>query len=148
MYIMKRYMLILMVVLMGCSENTLDRNPYLQEVSFTKSINLNLPLYNSLNVAGNAVFIGDDDAGIRGVIVINQGFDTFRAWEATCPNHTPSGCSTMNITGGTYCRCSCDDYQYNLYTGDVTAESADENANYNLLYYQTSLSGNTLTISN
>lgn len=148
---MKKILLALLcfAAAMSCSKNDIDRNPYLIEVGFSKQLNLNLPLYNDLTVAGNAVYIGDDDAGINGIIVINKGFNNFLAWEASCPNHNPSSCSTMEITGGIYCRCDCEGYQYNLYTGNVVADSnEDGGANYTLLYYQTYFSGNTLTISN
>lgn len=144
----KLSIIIIILFIAACAKSDIDRNPYLTEYRFTKTINLNLPLYYGLTVTGNAVYIGDEGAGIKGIIVINQGFNTFRAWEATCPNHTPSSCSTMTITGGTYCKCSCDDYTYNLFTGSITADSNDGNAHYNLLYYNNSLSGNTLTISN
>lgn len=140
--------ILMLLILAACSKSDIDRNPYLPEYRFSISLNLNLPLYNGLTVAGNAVYIGNDGAGIRGIIVINQGFDTFRAWEASCPNHSPSSCSTMEITGGTYCKCNCEDYEYNLFTGNIVSDSNDGDANYNLLYYNSSLSGNTLTISN
>lgn len=140
--------ILLFCLIASCGKSTLDRNPYLTEYSFTKTINLNLPTYNALTYPGNAVYIGDEGAGIKGVIVINQGNNTFRAWEATCPNHTPSSCSTMTITGGIYCECSCEGYTYNLYTGSITAASNDGQAGYNLLYYQSTLNGNILTISN
>ncbi|GLB48434.1 Rieske (2Fe-2S) protein [Neptunitalea lumnitzerae] len=146
---MKRFIwLACFVLLFGCADNHSNRNPYLSEVSFTKTINLNLPLYNNLTVAGNGVLINDDGAGIRGIIVINQGFNTFLAWEASCPNHAPSGCSTMSVVGNIYCQCDCEDYRYNLYTGAIVDETNDGNAYHNMLFYQTTVNGNILTVSN
>ncbi|SFU28384.1 hypothetical protein SAMN05216480_101357 [Pustulibacterium marinum] len=145
----KIFSLLTIVLFISCAKSDIDRNPYLSEASFSKSLNLNLPLYYNLTVPGNAVYIGDDDAGIKGIIVINRGFNNFLAWEASCPNHAPSDCSTMQVTGGVYCTCNCEGYEYNLYTGNVVSESdEDGGANYTLLYYQTYFSGNTLTISN
>lgn len=141
--------LLCLIAILSCSKSDIDRNPYLREVGFSKQLNLNLPLYNDLTIPGNAVFIGDDDAGIRGIIVVNRGFDNFLAWEASCPNHTPNDCSTMEITGGVYCRCNCEDYEYSLYTGNVVdASNPDGDARYTLLFYQTYFNGNTLTVSN
>ncbi|GLB52646.1 hypothetical protein NBRC110019_16860 [Neptunitalea chrysea] len=136
------------LLLIACSDNYSSRNPYLSEVSFTKTINLNLPSYNNLTVAGSGMLIEDATAGIKGILVINQGFNQFLAWEASCPNHTPSSCSTMEVTGNIYCQCDCDDYKYSLYTGNIIEETNDGNAEYSLLYYQTSVNGNILTISN
>ncbi len=133
--------------LVGCDSDTGRRNPYLQEIRFRYEINLNLPLYSPLLTTGNPVYIGNAGVGIRGVFVMNTGFDTFRAFEASCPNHAPNTCSTM--TGdGQNARCGCEDFEYSLFTGQQLNRPTDENRYYDMLEYRASLAGSSLVISN
>jgi hypothetical protein len=100
---MSRYSLLLsaffLFALVCCDNDTGRRNPYLQEIRFRYEINLNLPLYSPLLTTGNPVYIGNTGVGIRGVFVMNAGFDIYRAFEASCPNHAPNTCSTMSEEG-------------------------------------------------
>ncbi|MEL0318061.1 MAG: hypothetical protein VW979_03305, partial [Flavobacteriaceae bacterium] len=75
----------------GCGKIPLDRNPYLVDIRFQRTLNLALPLYSGLNYTGNSLLI--EDLGINGVIIFNLNGRTFLAWEATCPNHLPTSCS-------------------------------------------------------
>jgi len=54
---------------LSCSSTDLERNPYLAEYSFQFPINLNLPEYNDLKLAGGSVLISQ--LGHKGVIVYN-----------------------------------------------------------------------------
>ncbi|UGU14275.1 hypothetical protein LS482_11180 [Sinomicrobium kalidii] len=131
----------------SCDSDTRERNPYLLETQFSYELNLNLPLYNSLNTPGNAVYVGTEGVGIKGIIVINTG-GGFYAWEASCPNHAPNDCSTMTIKGGTNCKCSCEDYEYNLFNGQMLNRPDTEDRTYDLLFYQTQVSGSTVRVYN
>lgn len=148
---MSRHPLLLSVILLFtlvcCDNDTGRRNPYLQEIRFQYEINLNLPLYSPLLTTGNPVYIGNTGVGIRGVFVMNTGFDIFRAFEASCPNHAPNTCSTMSIEGQN-ARCSCEDFEYSLFTGQQLNRPTDENRYYDMLEYRANLSGSTLVISN
>ncbi|MEJ2162734.1 MAG: hypothetical protein P8X60_05275, partial [Robiginitalea sp.] len=124
-----------------------QRNPYLRELSFRFEINLNLPLYSPLTTIGNPVYIGNTGVGIRGDYVMNTGFDIFRAFEASCPNHAPNTCSTT-INEGQNARCACEDYEYSLFTGQQLNRPDDDNRYYDMLEYRANLSGNTVLISN
>lgn len=135
------------VLLLGCSNDNGDRNPYLAEIGFRFDINLNLPLYSPLTNTGNAVFIGVQGTGIRGTFVMNTGFDVYRAFEASCPNHPPNECSTMALNGQTAV-CSCDDYEYSLFTGQLLNRPDDGARYYNMLEYRASKSGSVVVISN
>ncbi|TRZ46405.1 hypothetical protein [Robertkochia solimangrovi] len=144
-----KFLLLLTIFLaLSCDNSTSDRNPYLVEPKFSYDINLNLPQYGNLNTPGSAIYIGGTNVGIKGIIVINQGFGNFLAWEASCPNHTPSACSTMKIEGGVNCRCSCDDYLYSLVNGAILSELPEGERAYGLLNYQVTGSGTILRVSN
>lgn len=138
---------ILFVFLFSCDSDGTNRNPYLQEVNFRFELDLNLPLYNSLNNIGNPIYVGNNGVGTRGVFVIKSGLDSFFAFEASCPNHAPNNCSTMTLDGQNVV-CSCEDYTYNLFTGQQLNRPDDGNRYYDLLFYNASQSGNIITISN
>ena len=139
--------LFLCVLLFACSNDRTNRNPYLQEIGFHYEINLNLPLYSPLTNTGNAIYIGNQAVGTRGVFVINTGFNQFMAWEASCPNHAPNSCSTMELNGQNVI-CSCDEYEYSLFTGQQLNRPDDGNRYYDLLFYRTTYSGNIVVVSN
>jgi nitrite reductase/ring-hydroxylating ferredoxin subunit len=141
------YFFLATLVFLACSNDGGDRNPYLPEIGFRFDINLNLPLYSPLTNTGNAVFIGTQGVGVRGVFVMNTGFNVYRAFEASCPNHPPSSCSTMELNGQT-ALCNCDEYEYSLFTGQLISEPEGGNRFYNMLEYRASQNGNVVVISN
>ncbi|MAU15222.1 MAG: hypothetical protein CMH46_06735 [Muricauda sp.] len=137
---------VLLILILSCSSDRNNGNPYLQEVAFRFELNLNLPLYNNLNNIGNPIYVGNDGVGTRGAFVINAG-SSFMAWEASCPNHAPNDCSTMTIDGQNVV-CSCEGYTYNLFTGQLLDRPDDGNRYYDLLFYSATQNGNTVIISN
>ncbi|WP_422349282.1 Rieske (2Fe-2S) protein [Flagellimonas sp.] len=138
---------LLLFFLISCESDSTNRNPYLQEVNFRFDLNLNLPLYNDLNNIGNPVYVGNNGVGTRGAFVMRTGLDTFFAFEASCPNHTPNSCSTMTIDGQNV-TCSCEDFTYSLFTGQQLNRPDDGTRYYDLLFYRATQSGNVVTISN
>ncbi|MBM1104825.1 hypothetical protein JQC67_01620 [Aurantibacter crassamenti] len=145
---MKRIIgLLIVFIALACDSDRPERNPYIQELGFRFDINLSLPLYSPLTNPGNPVYIGLQGVGNRGVFVINAGFDQFRAFEATCPNHPPSSCSTMEIDGQNAI-CACEDYEYSLFTGQQFTPPEDGNRYYNMLEYRAVKTGNSVIISN
>ena len=141
------FFLFTIVLLYGCSKNQGQRNPYLAEQGFQTQLNLNLPLYAPLTNTGNAIYVSENNGGIRGFFVINTGFNTYLAFEASCPNHEPSTCSTMKLKGQTV-TCSCEDYEYNLFTGQFTNKPNNDTQYHDLLNYRANYSNNTVTVSN
>lgn len=133
--------------LMGCDNNSTNRNPYLQEVSFRFDLNLNLPQYSPLTNTGSAIYVGNAAVGTRGAFVINTGFNSYMAWEASCPNHAPNDCSTMSLDGQVV-SCSCEGYEYSLFTGQLMNKPEDGKTYHDLLFYRSTFSGNTVVISN
>lgn len=144
---MRIWSIVFIAFLLSCDNDRTNRNPFLQEIGFQFDVNLNLPLYSPLTNVGNAVYIGTQGVGIRGVFVINAGFDQFRAFEANCPNHAPNNCSTMELDGQT-ATCPCDDFEYSLFTGQQLNRPDDGNRYYDMLEYRASFNGNSVIISN
>ena len=138
---------IFLLILISCDSDPTNRNPFLQEVNFRFEINLNLPLYNDLNIIGNPVYVGNAGVGTRGAFVIKSSLDTYFAFEASCPNHAPNSCSTMEIEGQNVV-CPCEDFTYSLFTGQQLNRPEDGNRYYDLLFYRATQSGNVVTISN
>ncbi|TLP82836.1 hypothetical protein ES765_00095 [Maribacter sp. ACAM166] len=116
-------------------------------MNFRFDANLNLPSYNPLTNTGSAVFVKSDGVGTRGVFIINAGFDQFRAFEASCPNHAPNECSTMSLNGQV-ATCSCEEYEYSLFTGQLLNRPDDGKRYYDMLEYRARFSGNTVIVSN
>lgn len=142
-----------LLIVLACDNNgNGNRNPFLQEVSFSFEMNLNLPQFSPLTTIGNAIYISNPNVGIRGIFVINAGIgvgnNTFLAWEASCPNQTPNSCSTMELVGGTNVICPCDNYEYTLFTGQLLTEPEGEERVFGLLNYQTRVNGNVITVFN
>ncbi len=139
--------MVLCVLLLSCNNDRGTRNPYLQEVGFRFDLNLNLPLYSPLTNTGNVVYIPTNGVGTRGVFVINAGFDQFRAFEASCPNHAPNSCSTLKLQGQT-ASCDCEDYEYSLFTGQQLNRPKDGQRYYDMLEYRATFNGGVVSVSN
>ncbi|NNE01602.1 MAG: hypothetical protein HKN52_00420 [Eudoraea sp.] len=145
---MKRtWLLVFSIIILACNNDQGSRNPYIQEIGFRFEVNLNLPLYSPLTNPGNPIYIGSNGAGVRGVYVINTGFNVFRAFEASCPNHSPSPCSTTELNGQSAV-CACEGYEYSLFTGQQLMRPEDGNRYYDLLEYRATQSGNVVLITN
>lgn len=145
---MRLPLLVLFVLFnLGCSKDAGKRNPFLPEVGFRIDLNLNLPLYSPLTNPGNAVYVGTQGVGIRGVFVMNTGFGVYRSFEASCPNHPPNDCSTM-VVEGQVAVCPCEGYEYSLFTGQQLGRPDDGNRYYDMLEYRAVQSGNNVRISN
>ncbi len=139
--------LIILVTLFSCDNDRGTRNPYLQEIGFRFDMNLNLPLYSPLTNFGNAVFVDNPGIGTRGFFVIQATIGQYRAFEASCPNHAPNDCSTLLLEGQT-ATCSCENYEYSLFTGQLINRPDDGNRYYDMLEYRVTKRGNVVVVSN
>jgi len=139
--------ILLVVFVLSCSNDKGQRNPYLPEIGFRFDIDVNLPLYNPLINPGNPIYISSAGVGIRGVIIMNTGFDVFRVFEASCPNHSPSNCSTMAIESQVAV-CSCEEFEYSLFTGQQLNRPDDGSRYFDMLEYTARSSGSVITITN
>ena len=136
---------LLFLLLVGCSSENLERNPYLPELQFSVPINLNLPEYNALLFAGGSHFL--PQYGHKGILIFNLNGNSYTAWEASCPNHLPNDCSRTQVVG-VLAECACEGYQYSLATGQLLNPDAELSSPYSMVFYNTVLRGNTLVISN
>ena len=138
---------LLLIVMTACDNDRGVRNPNLLEVSFRTELNLNLPLYSPLLFTGNSVYVGINGVGTRGIFVTNVGNDQFRAYEASCPNHLPNDCSTMELNGQLVI-CSCEDFEYFLLSGQQSSPPQDGTRYYDLLEYNARFNGGTVVVTN
>jgi len=142
----KKFLLLFILInIFYCSNDEFDRNPYLYEISFSHSINLNLPEYDNLNFAGGSKFI--PYGGINGLLVFNINGNDIFAWEASCPNHELKPCSQLSIEG-LLAVCQCNNNKYSLATGQLLMEKTGNSSQYPLLNYRVERSANTVIISN
>ncbi|MDA9241804.1 hypothetical protein OAC93_00805 [Flavobacteriaceae bacterium] len=138
----KSLLIFSLILITSCSKNEINKNPYLQNISFEKTINLNLPQYDNLNYSGGSVYLSS--GGIKGLILFNFSNQIF-AWEASCPNQYPTSCSKMTING-VQSKCSCENYEYSLATGQLLSNS--EKNSYPMKLYFSEKNGNSVRISN
>ena len=138
------FLVFCLIFLTNCSDNS-NTNPncqFLLDVGVNVTINMSLPQYSELQFVSNSVYIAN--AGNRGIIVTNAGSGYF-AWDASDPNHAPSNCSVLQITG-LEATCGCaDENTYSLVTGQPLQNSSLQCA---LKNYRVEQNGNTLFISN
>ena len=141
---MYRILILLGVLLLfqNCEKN-FQRNPFLQEAKFSTILNLNLPEYNKLRIAGGVVQV--DNVGLRGIVVINIG-NNYMAWDRACPSQALSDCSQMTLESDHFFMlCPCNGVKYNLLNGQPQSKETS----YPMLNYQVVKRGdNVLEISN
>tara|TARA_R110002049_G_scaffold37208_1_gene117518 strand:+ start:77126 stop:77590 length:465 start_codon:yes stop_codon:yes gene_type:complete len=137
------FYLLFLSICLACSKSNVDNENcrFLLNVGVNVPVNLNLPEYGNLQSPGNSVYI--PNAGNAGIIVANIGF-AYMAWDASDPNHPPSTCSALTVSGleGT---CGCDDNTYSLVTGQALENGT---LRCSLKNYRIEQSGNTLLITN
>ena len=137
--------LYIFIIFNSCGNDDFKRNPFLNEVSFSHNINLNLPEYDNLNYAGGSKFI--PVGGINGILIFNINGNDIFAWEASCSNHKLDFCSKLSIEG-LLANCSCDNFKYSLATGQLIKEDIENSSQYPLLNYSSEKFGKTIIISN
>ena len=140
-----KFSILLNFIFISCSKNSVNRNPFLPEIDFEFTINLNLPLYNNLKFTGGSILL--TDFGHKGIILYNLNNNNYLAWEASCPNHKPNSCSKTKIMGS-LTECECESYQYSLATGQLLNPSPNEINQYPMINYGVRISGNNLVIYN
>lgn len=132
------WIFILFSAFISCSDNgPVNTNPFIPNYTFTVDINLNLPSYSKLLYPSNAVYYAGK--GVKGLIIFNTG-SGYNAFDAACPNQTPSTCSPMTIDG-IDAVCSCDNKTYSLFSGQGSLQ-------YPMKQYRVEVNGNVLRIYN
>ena len=132
------WIFILFSAFISCSDNgPVNTNPFIPNYTFTVDINMNLPSYSKLLYPSNAVYYAGK--GVKGLIIFNNG-SGYNAFDAACPNQTPSTCSPMTIDG-IDAVCSCDTKTYSLFSGQGSLQ-------YPMKQYRVEVNGNVLRIYN
>ncbi len=132
------WIFILFSAFISCSDNgPVNTNPFIPNYTFTVDINMNLPSYSKLLYPSNAVYYAGK--GVKGLIIFNTG-SGYNAFDAACPNQTPSTCSPMTIDG-IDAVCSCDNKTYSLFSGQGSLQ-------YPMKQYRLEVNGNVLRIYN
>ena len=132
------WIFILFSSFISCSDNgPVNTNPFIPNYTFTVDININLPSYSKLLYPSNAVYYAGK--GVKGLIIFNTG-SGYNAFDAACPNQTPSTCSPMTIDG-IDAVCSCDNKTYSLFSGQGSLQ-------YPMKQYRVEVNGNVLRIYN
>lgn len=110
-----------LIIFASCeSDDALRRNPNLLDINVNYEVDLSLPQFNSLNFAGNSIYIPNQ--GNLGLIIVNSG-SSFLAWDAADPNLIPSDCSRLVIDGfDAASSCSDPPNSYSLVTGQALVE--------------------------
>ena len=132
------WLFVLFLVFISCSDNgPVNTNPFIPNYTFTVDINMNLPSYSKLLYPSNAVYYAGK--GVKGLIIFNTG-SGYNAFDAACPNQTPSTCSPMTIDG-IDAVCSCDTKTYSLFSGQGSLQ-------YPMKQYRVEVNGYVLRIYN
>ncbi len=132
------WLFILFSTFISCSDNEpVNTNPFIPNYTFTVDINMSLPSYSKLLYPSNAVYYAGK--GVKGLIIFNTG-SGYNAFDAACPNQTPSTCSPMTIDG-IEAVCSCDNKTYSLFSGQGSLQ-------YPMKQYRVEVNGNVLRIYN
>jgi nitrite reductase/ring-hydroxylating ferredoxin subunit len=120
---MKKLLLLILFVAvsLGCDKDDyISQNPYIPNVGFDITLNLELPSYSQLNFPSSPVRIFQAGAGYNGIIVMKTG-SGYVAWEVTCPNQPITQCSILELEG-LYAVCPCDEVSYSLFDGTGAGE--------------------------
>ena len=139
-----RIILLVIVLIFSCDDGNVNFNPYIPNINFDKTINLDLPLYDDVKFSSGSVELSG--IGVCGVVIFNFNGDIL-AWEQCPPNHSVnSSCPKLNISG-VQLSCDCTQNLYSLATGQLLNNIAQNNK-YPLVRYRTEKIGSSLRIYN
>ncbi|QNH62576.1 Rieske 2Fe-2S domain-containing protein [Hymenobacter sediminicola] len=115
--------------------------PQIPLVAFSESINITNQQYVNLRSDNGATYV---TGGVRGLIVVRQNSSTYYAFERNCPYRANDTCARVQIDPSRlFLKDPCCGSQFDL-QGRVQQGPASRA----LRQYNTSLSGNLLTITN
>ncbi len=107
-----------------------------------RTVNLNLPLYSTLNNPGAWVYLEGINTGTRGLIVVNTG-SGFKAYDRNAPHICPTANTTIYVKEDIKMVCDEDGAEWILTSGQPTKV-----ANRSPRTYQVIANGNQLYITN
>jgi nitrite reductase/ring-hydroxylating ferredoxin subunit len=139
MTISKCFLGVLLVLLTSCDDNTVA--PLIPDVLVNEQLNLTNIQYNRLRQVNGYVYL---KGGVRGIIVIRENANRYRAIERNCSYKPEDTCGVVEVDASNlFLIDPCCGSQFDL-TGQVTGGPAT----YPLRQYATTLQGNFLYITN
>ncbi|QDP84640.1 hypothetical protein FNJ88_03415 [Chryseobacterium sp. SNU WT5] len=107
-------------------------------------LNLNLPAYFNLQNTGGWIYIDEQQAGTRGLIIVRTT-NGFLAFDRNAPHICPGSDTTLSVEGNIKIVCPKDGAEWILFTGEPTKiaqvppktypYSYDSNSNTLSIYY-------------
>lgn len=126
--------------------NREETTPCFPTSTIDVSINTNLPSYQNLWVVGGWLYLNEQVAGTRGLIIVRTGNSTFRIYDRNAPHICPDQNTTLQVKDNIKIICPKDGAEWILLTGEPTKVSQKPPKTY-LNYYFDANSG-ILTIRN
>ena len=135
--------LFFIVALISCEKN--ETNDVLPYAPVDVTLNLNLPLYQNLQIPSEWIYIeAGTNKGLQGIIIQSTGLTPpYKAYEAACPNND---CNTpMVFDGSLKMKCPCDSSEYSIIDG---APQTSGNSHFAREYKVNQINSTTLIITN
>lgn len=144
---------LLAIMISGCNEDNFNDNTTVPYVTVNLSLNLDNPLYSTLQFIGNSLEI--DNQGSRGIIVTHPRTEEYYAFDRHCPFDHTNPCARVSVERNSFfVRCGeynnnnefvpCCNSKYSIegyfLEGDCQCNS--------LRLYRVTQQGNTLYITN
>lgn len=89
------------------------------------TLNLNLAAYNNLNFVGGWIYVDEQQAGTRGLIVVRTADNpaSFKVYDRNAPHICPDNNTTLEVKNGTSIICPKDNATWFLIDGTPTTVS-------------------------
>ncbi len=135
--------LFLIVLLISCEKN--ETNDVLPYAPVDITLNLNLPLYQKLQIPSEWIYIdAGANKGLQGIFLQNVGLTPpFKAFERACPNNDCN--MPMVFDGSLRMKCPCDNSEYSIIDG---APQTSGNSHFAREYKVNQINPTTLIITN
>ena len=82
-------------------------------------LNLNLPTYFTLQNVGGWIYVNEQQAGTRGLIVVRSS-NGFKIYDRNAPHICPDGNTTLNVENNIKIVCPKDGAEWIMITGEPT----------------------------
>lgn len=83
-------------------------------------INLNLPAYYQLQSVGGWIYVNEQEAGPRGLIIVRSRTNEFKIYDRNAPHICPDHNTTLMVEGNIKIVCPKDGAEWILITGEPT----------------------------
>lgn len=116
-------LLIISVLNIQACRNTEETVSCFPTVPVVVNLNLNLPAYSSLNYVGQAMYIDEQQAGTRGLIVVRTADNpaVFKVYDRNAPHLCPDNNTTLVVKDNISIVCPKDNATWILISGQPTA---------------------------